>query len=64
MVDRIEGDLAVLVSYEDDEVKMNFPLGLLPKDLEEGDHLKISITKDALSREEMRRRIEQLLKDE
>lgn len=63
-VDRIEGDLAVLIYDEDDSIKFNLPVSLLPEDTKEGDHLKISITKDELSREEMKRRIEELLKDE
>jgi len=64
IVDRIEEDLAVMVYYDDDEVKFNFPVSLLPEETKEGDHLKISIEKDALSREEMKRRIEELLKDD
>lgn len=64
IVDRIEGDIAVLVYDDDDMVKVNFPFGLLPEGTKEGDHLKISITQDKLSREEMKRRIEELLKDE
>lgn len=63
-IDRIEGDLAVMIYDDDDSVKFNLPVSLLPEDTKEGDHLKISITKDALSRAEMKRRIEELLKDE
>lgn len=53
-----------MIYDDDDSVKFNLPVSLLPEDTKEGDHLKISITKDALSRAEMKRRIEELLKDE
>jgi hypothetical protein len=63
-VDRIEGDIAVLIYDDDDSVKVNLPVSLLPENIAEGDHLKVSVTKDELSRAEMKRRIEELLKDE
>ena len=61
VVDRIEGDLAVLVLYEDDAVKFNLPVRLLPQGLNEGDHLRISFAADEASRDSERKRIGNLL---
>jgi hypothetical protein len=63
VVDRIEGDLAVLVLYEDDRVKFNLPLGYLPDGVREGDHLQMSFAEDESSRESEQKRIDDLLKE-
>lgn len=63
VIDRIEGDLAVLVLYEDDRVKFNLPLHCLPEGSREGDHLQMSFAKDESSRESEKGRIDDLLKD-
>lgn len=63
VVDRIEGDLAVLVLYEDDRVKFNLPLHYLPEDVREGDHLQMGFAQDEESRESERKRVGDLLKD-
>jgi hypothetical protein len=63
VVDRIEGDLAVLALYEDDRVKFNLPLHYLPKGVREGDHLQMGFAQNEESRESERRRVEDLLKD-
>lgn len=63
VVDRIEGDLAVLVLYEDDRVKFNLPLQHLPEGVREGDHLQMGFAQDEESCESERRRVEDLLKD-
>jgi hypothetical protein len=64
IIDRIEGDLAVITLYDDDRVKFNLPVSLLPQGAREGDHLQITFTEDKESREELKKRIEELLKDE
>jgi DUF3006 family protein len=61
IIDRIEGDLAVLVLYEDDRVRFNFPLRLLPEGACEGDHLRMTFAEDNASRESEKKRIGNLL---
>lgn len=61
VIDRIEGDLAVLVLYEDDRVKFNLPLRYLPGGVREGDHLQLSFAEDEAGREAEKKRIGDLL---
>jgi len=61
VIDRFEGDLAVLVLYEDDGVKFNMPLRLLPEGAREGDHLLLTFAQDNASRESEKKRIGNLL---
>lgn len=63
VIDRIEGDLAVLVLYDDDRVKFNFPLRCLPEGAREGDHFQMGFSEDEASRESEKRRIDTLLRD-
>jgi len=63
VIDRIEGDLAVLVLYDDDRIKFNLPLRYLNQGVKEGDHLQMSFSEDAASRQGERKRIDDLLKD-
>ena len=61
IIDRIEGDLAVLVLYDDDQVKFNMPVRLLPEGAREGDHLLMTFAEDKGSREAETKRISDLL---
>lgn len=63
VVDRIEGDLAVLVLYDDDSVKFNVPILVLPEGLKEGDHLRIRFDRDDEGREQEQDRISDLLNE-
>ena len=63
VIDRIEGDLAVLVLYEDDRVRFNLPLRYLPEGVREGDHLQMGFAEDEASREAEKSRIEGLLSE-
>lgn len=63
VIDRIEGDLAVLVLYDDDRLKFNLPLRYLPEGAREGDHLQMSFTEDEAGRESERQRIGDLLSE-
>ena len=63
VIDRIEGDLAVLALYEDDRVKFSFPLHYLPEGVGEGDHLQMGFAQDEDSREAERKKVEDLLKE-
>jgi hypothetical protein len=63
VIDRIEGDLAVLALYDDDRVKFNLPIGCLPRGSREGDHFQMSFDEDEESRDKERRRVDDLLKE-
>lgn len=60
-IDRTEGDLAVIILYDDDKVKFNFPLKYLPEGISEGDHLQLTFTVDKESGEAERQKIDSLL---
>jgi hypothetical protein len=62
IIDRVEGDVAVLVLYDDDRVKFNLPVSYLPDGTIDGDHFQMSFTKDDLSRESEKKRVDDLLK--
>ena len=49
--------------YDDDRVKLNFPLSYLPDGVREGDHLQMSFSKDDESRGAEKARIDDLLAD-
>jgi hypothetical protein len=63
VVDRIEGDKALLVDYEDESVRFTLPVSRLPEGTRGGDHLRITFTPDDESREAERRKAEELLKE-
>jgi hypothetical protein len=63
IIDRLEGDLAVIVLYDDDSVKFNLPVKYLPEGVSDGDHLRITFKKDKESRRETKGKVEQLLKE-
>ena len=63
VVDRIEGKLAVLVLYEDDQVKFNFPISKLPDGLREGDHLLVSFEKSDQDRAAEEAKAKDLLRE-
>jgi Protein of unknown function (DUF3006) len=63
VIDRIEGDLAVIVIYDDDRVKFNLPVRYLPEGLREGDHLLMSFEEAEASRESEKNKIDDLLKE-
>lgn len=62
-IDRLEGDLAVLVLADDDKVKFNLPLKYLPEGVESGDHLTMSFKIDKESRAQVQREVEDLLRE-
>jgi hypothetical protein len=61
VVDRVEAGLAVLALYDDDRVKVNVPLRLLPGATREGDHVLIEISKDDEGRAAAEKRVSALL---
>ena len=66
IIDRIEGTLAVVISREDEPVRVNIPVSLLPPGCREGDILTISIERDKqatqVAKERVAGRIEKLNK--
>lgn len=63
VVDRIEGDKAVLVDYEDDNVTFILPVSRLPDGTRGGDHLSVTFVKDIESRAAENKRAEDLLEE-
>lgn len=61
IVDRLEGNLAVLVLSDDDRMKLNVPISCLPQGLREGDHLLMSFSEDQASRASEKKRVDDLL---
>lgn len=45
-VDRIEGKIAVLYLGKNEDIKIDLPIKLLPKEIKEGTHLNITIDID------------------
>jgi hypothetical protein len=56
-IDRMEGTVAVLLSREDESVRMNIPVSLLPPSCREGDILTIRIERDPETSESVKNRI-------
>ncbi len=61
MLDRIEGCTAVLLVRDEESVRINIPLFLLPAESKEGDILDITIAKDVKETEEAKERVSSLL---
>lgn len=60
-LDRIEEGTAVLLIRDDETVKINIPLFLLPECSKEGDVLDITITKDVQETADAKKRVSSLL---
>lgn len=60
-LDRIEGSIAVLLVRDEEKVKINIPLILLPSGSEEGDILDITIVRDEKETEAAKERVTSLL---
>ncbi len=56
-IDRIEGTCAVLISREDEPVRVNVPLSLLPPGCREGDILTIRIERDLQETDIVQKRV-------
>ena len=63
VIDRIEGDLAVIVMFDDDSVQFNFPVAHLPEGLKEGDHLQMTFSVDKESRQSQKQKVADLLSE-
>jgi hypothetical protein len=60
-VDRIEGSVAVLISCEDESVRMNVPVSLLPPGCRGGETLTIRIERDRAATEAAQDRVTGLI---
>ncbi|AKB61533.1 DUF3006 domain-containing protein [Methanosarcina mazei] len=60
-LDRIEDCTAVLLLRDDESIKIDVPLFLLPRESKEGDILNISIEKDVQETEAAKERVSALL---
>jgi hypothetical protein len=56
-IDRIEGTLAVLISLDDESVRVTMPLSLLPPGCREGDILMIGIERDTQAATDAKERV-------
>ncbi|MEW6731924.1 MAG: DUF3006 domain-containing protein [Acidobacteriota bacterium] len=63
VIDRIEGEWAVLVDATNDAISFNVPLDYLPAGARAGDHLNISFQLDQQSRAATEQQVKQLLDD-
>ncbi len=54
-LDRLEGDMAVLLVRGDERIKFNMPTTLLPEGVREGDILDIAIAIDERAAEDSKR---------
>jgi len=60
-LDRIEDSTAVLLLRDEESIKIDVPLSLLPQESKEGDVLDISITRDIQETEDAKERVSALL---
>jgi len=60
-IDRVEGTVAVLISREDESVRVNIPVSLLPPGCREGDILTIRIVRDRAATEAAQERVSGLI---
>jgi hypothetical protein len=61
VIDRFEGELAVLLLGDKGKFRLNFPLSLLPAGCKEGDILNISIERDVAATEQTKERVSGLM---
>ena len=60
-IDRIEGPVAVLISCDDESVRVDLPVSLLPPGCREGDILRIRIERDRAATEAAQERVAGLI---
>ena len=61
VIDRVEGELAVLLLGDKGEFRLNFPLSLLPAGCKGGDILNISIERDLAATEQTKEHVTDLM---
>ena len=60
-IDRVEGHLAVLLLREDESIRFEIPISLMPPGSKEGDIVDIQIEKDETTTQETRERVSSLI---
>ena len=60
-IDRIEGAIAVLVSCDDESMRLTIPVSLLPLRHREGDTLIVRIERDGTATESAKERVSGLI---
>ena len=60
-IDRVEGTVAILISCQDESVRVNVPVSLLPPGCHEGDILTIRIERDLAATNAARERMSGLI---
>lgn len=60
-IDRVEGNLVVLLLREDESIRFEIPISLMPTGSKEGDIVDIQIEKDETTTEETRERVSSLI---
>ena len=60
-LDRIEENIAVLLVRDEESVRINIPICLLPPESREGDILEIAITRNVQETEDAKERVSSLL---
>lgn len=63
VIDRVEGDIAVIVLFDDDSVKFNLSVKHLPAGVKEGDHLQMTFSVDKESRQSAKQKVADLLSE-
>ncbi len=62
-IDRIEGELAVLVVVDNDSISFNLPLSYLPGEIQAGDYFDVTFTRDQASRQSATESVGRLLEE-
>jgi hypothetical protein len=62
VLDRTEEDIAVLLVRDEEKIKINIPLFLLPAGSKEGNILDITVTRNIQETEEAKERVSSLLR--
>ncbi|MBI4852544.1 MAG: DUF3006 domain-containing protein [Acidobacteria bacterium] len=63
VIDRIEGDLAVMLISDYEEISLDIPLKYLPQGAKAGDYFDVTFTPDLQSRISAQDRSKELLKE-
>lgn len=63
VIDRIEGDLAVMLICDDEEISLDIPVKYLPQGAKAGDYFNLSFAPDLESRTAIQQRTKELLKE-
>ncbi len=60
-LDRIEGEMAVLLIRNGESIRLNMPVAMLPEGCREGDILDISITRDEKETDESKAQVSSII---